>query len=128
MTITTALVKQSRQEFAKLKPPKFTLDGNRNLTVKESIIALAPALEKMKEKGFKTRQIVELLHEKGIDVKPPTLTKYLNECRRRKDKKRDTPPLPARTEKAAPKRTLARPTEAGYGGFTITPDTPLEEL
>jgi hypothetical protein len=89
MNITTAQVKEIRAEFAKLKPVKVNLDGNRSLTVKEAIFALAPILERMKKRGFDTQEIAEKLHEKGIAVKSPTLAKYLNEFRRRKGQKKD---------------------------------------
>ncbi len=125
MNITTAQVKEIRTEFAKLKPVKVTLDGNRSLTVKEAILALAPTLERMKKRGFDTQEIAEKLHEKGIDVKPPTLAKYLNEFRRGKDKKTDTPPPPVKTT-PAPKPD--RPAPASAGRFVITPDTPLDDL
>ena len=96
MTITTSQLKEIRQEFAKLKPAAVTLDGNRAMTVKQAIFALAPTLERMKKRGFDTQEIVEKLHEKGIEVKAQTLTKYLIEARRqregKKDKKTDTPP------------------------------------
>ncbi len=59
MNITTAQVKEIRLEFAKLKPVKVTLDGNRRLTVKEVIFALAPTLERMKKRGFDTQEIAE---------------------------------------------------------------------
>ena len=81
MNITTALVKEVRTEFAKLKPEKITLDGNRSLTVKEAVFALAPTLERMKKRGFDTQEIAGKLHEKGIAVKAPTLAKYLAVCR-----------------------------------------------
>ena len=90
MPITAANVKAIRQELAKLKPASVTLEGNRVMTVKEAVFALAPTLERMKKRGFDTQELVERLHEKGIDVKPPTLAKYLNEFRRGKGKKRDT--------------------------------------
>jgi len=126
MNITTEQVKEIRQEFSKLKPMKVTLDGNRNLTVKEAVRALAPTLERMKKRGFDIQELAEKLHEKGIDVKPPTLAKYLNEFRRGKEKKTDTPPS---QEKAAPAPQQDRPrTSSGYGGFAITPDTPINEL
>lgn len=52
----------------------------------------------MKKRGFDTQEIVEKLHEKGIEVKPQTLTKYLTEARRLRDgqkaRKQDTPPPP----------------------------------
>ena len=93
MTITTTQLKEIRQEFAALKPASVTLDGNRTMSVKVAVFALAPTLEHMKKRGFGTQEIVERLHEKGIEVKAPTLAKYLSEFRRRKEKKRDTPRL-----------------------------------
>lgn len=82
MTITASQIREIRQEFTKLKPATVTLDGNRIMTVKEAVFALAPTLERMKKRGFDVQELVERLHEKGIDVKAPTLTKYLNEFRR----------------------------------------------
>lgn len=128
MDINAAQVKEIRTEFAKLKPVKITLDGNRSMTVKEAVFALAPTLERMKKRGFDTQEIAEKLHEKGIEIKPPTLAKYLTEFRRRKDRKKDTPPPPAQTKKAAPAPQPNRPATITSGGFVIRPDTPLDEL
>ena len=125
MNITTTQVKNIKTEFTSLKPVKVTLDGTRSLTVKEAIFALAPTLERMKKRGFDTQEIADKLHEKGIDVKPPTLAKYLTEFRRGRDRKRDTAPPPAKTVPVPKPDRLAR---AGWGEFTITPDTPLEDL
>lgn len=125
MNINTAQVKEIRTELAKLQPAKVTLGGTRSLSVKEAVFALAPVLERMKKRGFDTQEIAEKLHEKGIDVKPPTLAKYLNEFRRGKDKKKDTPPPPAKT---APAPKPDRPATVSSGGFVITPDTSLDEL
>ena len=105
-------------ELAKLKPLKVTLDGNRSLTVKEAIFALAPTLERMKKRGFDTQEIAEKLHEKGIEVKPPTLAKYLNEFRRGKHRKQDTPALPVQTKGA---EGLGRTAPAGEHSTTIIP-------
>ncbi len=117
MSITASQLKKIRQEFATLKPATVTLDGNRAMTIKQAIFTLAPTLERMKKRGFGTQEIVEKLHEKGIEVKPQTLTKYLTEARRhregRKTQKRDTPPPP-------PKR------EQRYS--FITPDIPDDKL
>ena len=87
MSITAAHVKEIRQEFAKLKPVKITLDSNRSMTVKEAVFALAPTQERMKKRGFDVQELAEKLREKGIDVKAPTLAKYLNEFRRQKERK-----------------------------------------
>lgn len=88
MNITAAQVKEIRLELAKLKPVKVTLDGNRSLTVKEAVFALAPILERMKKRGFDTQELAEKLHEKGIEVKPPTLAKYQTAARREKGQAR----------------------------------------
>ena len=102
MTITATQLKEIRQEFAALKPASVTLDGNRTMSVKEAVFILAPTLERMKKRGFDTQEIVEKLHEKGIEGKAQTLTKYLTEARRqregRKVKKQDTPPPPPKRE------------------------------
>ena len=119
MNITTAHIKEIKTEFAKLKPAKVTLDGNRSFTVKEAIRTLAPTLERMKKRGFGIQEIVDKLHEKGIDVKPPTLAKYLNEFRRGKEKKTDTPPP---QKKTAPAPQQAKPATADGGGFNIRLD------
>ena len=100
MTITVTQLKEIRQEFATLKPASVT-----------------PTLERMKKRGFDTQEIVERLHEKGIEVKPQTLTKYLTEARRqregRKAKRQDTPPPPPKREQRS---------------SFITPDIPDDEL
>ena len=125
MNITTAQVKEIRTELAKLQPEKVTLAGNRTLSVKETVFALAPTLERMKKRGFDIQEIAEKLHEKGIEVKAPTLAKYLNECRRGKGKKADTPPPP---KKSTPVQEMAKPVAPRSGGFEIRPDIPLHEL
>ena len=128
MTITATQLKEIRQEFAALKPASVTLDGNRTMSVKEAVFALAPTLERMKKRGFDTQEIVERLHEKGIEVKAPTLAKYLSEFRRLKEKKRDTPPAPASTGRMAKgvKRSVSE-NEHRQNSF-IVPDIPTDEL
>ena len=39
----------------------------------------------MKKRGFELPEIIAKLAEKGIEVRPQTLTKYLAEARRQKD-------------------------------------------
>lgn len=122
--LTASRLKEIKTELAKMKPVKVTLDGNRSLTVKEAIFALAPTLERMKKRGFDTQEIAEKLHEKGIDVKPPTLAKYLNEFRRGKDRKKDTPPPIVQAEKTVPPTNPVDTSKtAGEAGVTIRPDT-----
>ena len=84
MAITAEQVKSIRHELDKLRPTS-TLAGNRELSVKQTILALAPALERMKKRGFELPEIIAKLAEKGIEVRPQTLMKYLAEARRQKD-------------------------------------------
>ena len=127
MTITATQLKEIRQEFATLKPASVTLEGSRAMSVKEAVFALAPTLERMRKRGFDTQEIVERLHEKGIDVKAQTLAKYLSEFRRRKEKKRDTPrPALKKTVVFTPPVCIRESDRCG-GGF-VQPDIPDEEL
>ena len=136
MTITTAQVKEIRLELAKLRPAKITLDGMRSLTVKEAVFALAPTLERMRTRGFDTQEIAEKLHAKGIEVKAPTLAKYLNEFRRAQGRKTDRPT--PRKQKEKPLASALKPVEVKpeaipqqartLGSISIKPDTPKDEL
>ena len=126
MAITATQLKEIRQEFAALKPASVTLDGNRTMSVKEAVFALAPTLERMKKRGFDTQELAERLHEKGIEVKAPTLAKYLSEFRRRKEKKKDTPPAQSATTWEAI-TTISSDAESSYG-YSFEPDRSLNEL
>ncbi len=88
MAITQEQVKLIRQELSNLKPEVASASGNGELTVKQTIMALAPTLERMKKRGFELAEIVSRLHEKGIEVKPQTLAKYLAEARRQKESRK----------------------------------------
>ena len=133
MAITVEQVKSIRQELDKLRP-EVALSGNRELSVKQTILALAPALERMKKRGFELPEIIAKLAEKGIEVRPQTLAKYLTEARRqregRKIQKRDTPrPIAAKIDGSARRQDdNTHQPQNSKGGFTIRPDTPLDEL
>ncbi len=130
MIITASQLKEIRQEFAHLKPATVTLDGNRPMTVKQAIFTLAPTLERMKKRGFDTQELVERLHEKGIEVKAQTLTKYLTEARRQREgqkaQKQDTPPPASIAPKTGPWPPM--PNREYRNALFIAPDTPSDEL
>ena len=84
MTITAEQVKSIRHELDKLRPAPAQA-GDKELSIKQAILSLAPALERMKKRGFELPEIIAKLAEKGIEVRPQTLTKYLAEARRQKD-------------------------------------------
>ena len=127
MAITATQLKEIRQEFAALKPASVTLEGNRTMSVKEAVLALAPTLERMRKRGFEVQELVERLHEKGIEVKAPTLAKYLSEFRRQKQKKKDTPRTALTKVVPSMPSAYNRESDRCGGGF-VQPDIPDEEL
>lgn len=127
MAITQDQLKAIRQELKNLKPESATSPGNAELTVKQTIMALAPTLERMKKRGFDTPEIVARLHDRGIEVKPQTLTKYLAEARRlkgaRKTKRQTTasqPPAPNTACRSAEHQAADTPPPAPHLHATAT--------
>lgn len=129
-----AVIESVREQDADCPMPEgFFLvpEGNRTVTVKQAIFTLAPTLERMKKRGFDTQEIVEKLHEKGIEVKLQTLTKYLTEARRQRErqkiKKRDTPrPQPdgSSTQKQTSGNRTAENCKEGF----VRPDRDINAL
>ena len=76
----TEAVRKILAEFPSLQHEKKTLEGNHEMTFREAIRALYPTLRDMKKRGFTTREIAEKLDEYGINIKPTTFSKYLNEA------------------------------------------------
>lgn len=52
------------------------------MPVKEAVFPLTPTLGRMKKHDFEIQELVERLHEKGIEMKAQTLIRYLLEARR----------------------------------------------
>ena len=79
MSTNTETVRRIQAEFANLQSEKKTLEGNHEMTLREAVRALYPTLQRMKKRGFTTREMAQKLNENGIVIKPATLAKYLNE-------------------------------------------------
>ncbi len=133
MTMTASQIKSIGQELNKLRPKKIRVDGNRILTLKEAILALAPAILRLKKRNFELPEIVELLQEKGIEIKLGTLSRYLSEFQRAEDKKADAKAdKKAKAVKPKPQTpTSPQPRQqrtVDDHSYMIIPDTPLDEL
>ena len=76
----TETVRKIVAEFPNLQHEKKTLEGNYEMTFREAIRALYPTLRDMKKRGFSTKDLAEKLDEYGINIKPTTFSKYLNEA------------------------------------------------
>ena len=75
----TETVRKILAEFPNLQHEKKTLEGNYEMTFREAIRALYPTLQRMKKRGFTTREMAQKLNENGVAIKPATFTKYMNE-------------------------------------------------
>ena len=89
MSTNTEILRKIVAEFPNLQHEKKTLEGNHEMTFREAIRALYPTLRDMKKRGFTTREIAEKLREYGINIKPATLSKYMNETEQGKSIKRN---------------------------------------
>ena len=75
----TETVRKIIAEFPNLQHEKNTLEGNHNMSFRDAVRALYPTLQRMRKRGFKTKEIAQKLNESGVAIKPTTLSKYLNE-------------------------------------------------
>ena len=89
MSTNTEIVRRIQAEFANLQSEKKTLEGNHEMTFREAIRALYPTLRDMKKRGFSTREIAEKLKEYGINIKPATFSKHMNEKEKEKSIKKN---------------------------------------
>ena len=76
----TETVRKILAEFPNLQNEKKTLEGSHEMTFREAIRALYPPLRDMKKRGFSTKELAKKLDEYGINIKPTTFSKYLNEA------------------------------------------------
>lgn len=107
MSTNTEIIRKIIAEFPNLQNEKKTLEGKHEMTLREAIRALYPTLRDMKKRGFTTREIAEKLKEYGINIKPTTFSKYMNEAEQDAILKRNRvriakPPLRARKPASQP--------------------------
>ena len=79
MSTNTETIRKIQAEFANLQSEKKTLEGNHSMSFRDAIRALYPTLQRMRKRGFTTREMAQKLNENGVAIKPATLAKYLNE-------------------------------------------------
>ena len=127
MSTNTETVRRIQAEFANLQSEKKTLEGNHEMTLREAVRALYPTLQRMKKRGFTTREMAQKLNENGIVIKPATLSKYLNElekekCRRKKaePKIRTEAPLSKNNLNAQKKKMPSRSNDQNHESDTTT--------
>ena len=86
----TETVRKILAEFPNLQNEKKTLEGNHEMTYREAIRALYPTLQRMKKRGFTTREIAEKLKEYDVYIELSTLSKYMHDMEREMSQKSKT--------------------------------------
>jgi hypothetical protein len=79
MPITVKDLKTIKADLVRRRKARLTVIDDRDLSVKETILRLAPELRRMKKRGFTTIEMIEALKENGLNIKGATLNRYLAE-------------------------------------------------
>ena len=117
----TETVRKILAEFPNLQNEKKTLEGNHEMTFREAIRALYPTLRDMKKRGFSTKDLAEKLDEYGINIKPTTFSKYLNEAEQDEILKRNRVRITSSTRRVKKPSSLPADSTNAYA-----PTTPSE--
>ena len=119
MSTNTETVRKILAEFPNLQNEKKTFEGNHEMTFREAIRALYPTLRDMKKRGFSTKDLAEKLDEYGINIKPTTFSKYLNEAEQDEILKRNRVRITSSTRRV--KKPASQPADSANAHAPATP-------
>ncbi len=77
--VTMKDIQSIRDNLRKCKPADVAKSSDKPLSNREAVRQLAPTLLKMRERGFTTAALVDLLQEQQINIKGRDLSRYLRE-------------------------------------------------
>jgi len=77
--VTMKDIQSIREDLKKCKPADLANNSDKPLSNREAVKQLAPTLLKMRERGFTTNALVELLNQHQIITKSRDLNRYLRE-------------------------------------------------
>ncbi len=77
MGFTLEHIHRSINSLGRLMPAKPNKDSTREYSLKECIFLMAPQLLEKREMGCTTKELVKALLDDGIEIKAPTLNRYL---------------------------------------------------
>ena len=115
----TETVRKIIAEFPNLQSEKKTLEGNHEMTFREAIRALYPTLRDMKKRGFSTKELAKKLDEYGINIKPTTFSKYLNEAEQDEILKRNRVRITSSTRRV--RKPASQPADSANAHAPATP-------
>ncbi len=130
MGFTLEHIHHTINSLGRLMPAKPNTDSTREYSLKECIFLIGPRLLEKREMGYTTNELVKALMDDGIEIKGPTLNRYLCEYqkshgeeakpnppeKRKREAQAVTPPLsPAAPESAeTPKTSLGQSDQGGH--------------
>ena len=118
MSTNTETVRKIQAEFANLQNEKKTLEGNHNISLREAVRVLYPTLQRMRKRGFKTKEIAQKLNESGVAIKPATLSKYMKEVEQGKSIKKNGGSNPRSTRRVKKPATLSAASVTDHASAT----------
>jgi len=78
-TITVKAAKDALSNLRKLTPANEKYDDDLEMSIKEAVFFMAPGLTQLARRGFTMKELSSGLAADGIQLKPGTLNRYLNE-------------------------------------------------
>ena len=97
MSFTLEHIHRTINNLGRLMPAKPNKDSTREYSLKETIFLMAPQLLEKREMGCTTNELLKALMDDGIDIKAPTLNRYL--CEHQKTHGEEPEAKPAKAEK-----------------------------
>lgn len=77
MGFTLEHIHRTINSLGRLMPAKPNKDSTREYSLKECVFLMAPQLLEKREMGCTTNELVKALMDDGIEIKVPTLNRYL---------------------------------------------------
>ena len=81
MPVTLKDIGKVRDDLKNRRPSALPTDPNTPLTNRQAVHQLASTLFRLKKRGFKTKELVDMLKENDIKINAATLNRYLDESR-----------------------------------------------
>jgi hypothetical protein len=101
MGFTLEHIHRTINSLGRLMPARPNKDSAREYSLKETVFLMAPQLLEKREMGCTANELVKALLDDGIDIKAPTLNRYL--CEYQKLHGEEPEASPQKKQKKVPK-------------------------
>ena len=101
MRFTLEHIHRTINNLSRLMPAKPNKDSTREYSLKETIFLMAPQLLEKREMGCTTNELVKALIDDHVEIKTPTLNRYLCEYQKTHGEEPDAKPKKDEKKSAA---------------------------